>query len=58
MQVNQPTGNFGAAAGQPQQEEMAQQLAVLGVWHDPIQQIRIYQSLAYPDLSLDAHLQM
>lgn len=58
MQVNQPAGNFGAAAGQPQQKEMAQQLADIGVWHDPMYGMQVCQPFGYPGLNFGEHLQM
>ncbi|RFN52882.1 hypothetical protein FIE12Z_2895 [Fusarium flagelliforme] len=58
MQVNQPAGNFGAAPGQPQQKEMAQQLAELGVWHDPMLQMQAYQHFGYPEPDFGQLMQM
>ena len=58
MQAYQPAGNLGAAPAQQQQGEMAQQLAGLGVWHDPMQQMQAYQPLGYPEPDFDQLMQM
>lgn len=61
MQACQPAGNLGAAPAQQQQGEMAQQLAELGVRHNPMlqmHQMQAYQPIGCPEPGYAQLMQM
>lgn len=58
MQTYLPAGNIGATPAQQEQGEMAQQLAELGVWHDPMHQMQAYQHFGHLEAEYAQHMQM